>query len=57
MADYIREDLMQAGTTSTGRPCTANHSANGVIELMPESDASRFAFRMAVAVCQTHWQA
>ena len=44
MADYIREDFVRWNDFDKS-PRTANHSANGVIELMPVSDANRFAFK------------
>ena len=44
MADYIRQDYLR---WHAFEKCArvANHSADGVIELMPISDASRYAFK------------
>ena len=44
MADCIREDFLRWEDFDKS-PRTANHSANGVIELMPVSDDSLYAFK------------
>ena len=44
MADCIREDFLRWDDFDKS-PRTANHSANGVIELMPVSDDSLYAFK------------
>jgi ornithine cyclodeaminase len=44
MADCIREDFLRWEAFDKS-PRTANHSANGVIELMPVSDDALYAFK------------
>ena len=44
MSDCIREDFVRWNDFDKS-PRTANHSAHGVIELMPVSDASKYAFK------------
>jgi len=44
MADYIRQDYLRWEQFEKC-PRLANHSPNGVIELMPVSDASRYTFK------------
>ncbi len=44
MAETIREDFVRWNDFDMS-PRTANHSANGVIELMPVSDQSLYAFK------------
>jgi len=44
MADYIREDFLRWSDFEKSAR-TASHSANGVIELMPVSDADSYSFK------------